>query len=182
MVGRRPCPRCGSTFGLSQKREGGRAHLRPQRALILAPQLDFRQFCSDLWLAKEGGDNGCGHRDRASRGRSLVGAGQAPVGAVLLANGKRRRVHCCPQRARIPDPRHFCLQTAPSWGPLKGAVMPMVDPSARHPPRLGRAGPGPDGGRGSCRRWGGTSRVRQKPDEPISAPKGAPFTHRRCFA
>jgi len=28
--------------------------------------------------------------------------------------------------------------------------MPMVDPSARHPPRLDRAGPGPDGGRGSC--------------------------------
>jgi hypothetical protein len=28
--------------------EASRAHLRPQRALILAPQLDFRQFCSDL--------------------------------------------------------------------------------------------------------------------------------------
>jgi hypothetical protein len=115
----------------------------------------------------------------------LVGEGHAPLSQYfkrLPATANADESIAAPKGRGSRTPGIFACKPRASWGPLKGAVMPMVDPSARHPPRLGRAGPGPDGGRGSCRRWGGTSRVRQKPDEPISAPKGAPFTHRRCFA
>jgi hypothetical protein len=104
----------------------------------------------------------------------MLGEGYVPVGPVLL--GSRQYADesiAAPKGRGLRTPGIFACKPQTSWGPLKGAVMPMVDPSARHPPRLGRAGPGPDGGRESCPRWAVlVAAAKKEADEPMAAPKG----------
>jgi hypothetical protein len=98
----------------------------------------------------------------------MVGEGRTPVEVVPVVRVKGRRVNCCPQRARTPGPRGpFPCKTAVFGGPPEGTMIAIVDPQATTTVMVGE-------GRTPVEV---VPVVRVKADEPISAPKGAPFPH-----
>jgi hypothetical protein len=110
-----------------------------------------------------------------------------PVGPVLLASARPegRRVRCCPQRARTPNPAVFPLQTGRFKGPPEGPMIAVVDPQASRR-RDGGGGPSPRCGSTSRLgiKCGSTSRVcnwrySARHDQAIPARSAQRSAHRR---
>jgi hypothetical protein len=110
-----------------------------------------------------GADHGP-RRCRQSRLCSSSGRRPCPVVAILLeGKKKRRRVHCCPQRAWTPDPCGFSpCKPAVFKGPPEGAMIAVVDPRQADAVMVGE---------GHTPLWQYFWRL-QKADERIFAPKG----------